>query len=533
MTRSSPAATDPLERLRHELLALSPDEFEEVALIAIASMVGSPLRRAVRGRQPVGDGSGGSIAVEAKRYGAGVPPTRDLLGGLAGTAAAHGGLTHWVVATTAALPQQAVQEIERDADLRQIRFLPLDWPKAGLAPLAAVVIGARRDVSAAFPQLAESLAALADHPQAAASFAEITEKLSAEPAGWPIHDPVLSWRQGLGLTTLLDAKYRIVPLMNREADLAEWVRWAQHGPSWARVMTGDGGMGKTRLMIELCHRLKPLGWRAGFLRNQAHLLDQPRLARQIATPGRRLIVVDYAELRQDELEALCRMVLECGALDRLRLVLLARNAGPWLSDLKENGGAVGQVLGGSGCEEPIRLTPAAPIKRARRQRDRAAVLVAATTAFGTVAGVDGPAIGADLAHRLPLEKPEFDRILLLLAEGWLEIFADGKQNRTAGGWAAILEREKRYLSTVTSAIKPAIKPKTVMQALAWVSYHDGAASKPEALKLLARCDALVGHGSEAILALAELFHDLYPGANWLNPLQPDLLSSALLDAYSP
>ena len=56
---------------------------------------------------------------------------------------------------------------------------------------------------------------------------------------------------------------------------------------------------------------------------------------------------------------------------------------------------------------------------------------------------------------------------------------------------------------------------------------------PLALDLLSRCPALAGQGADTIVRLADLFHDVYPGPAWLNPIQPDLLGEALMDAHDP
>lgn len=519
--------TEGLENLRKVLLALMPAEFERVVLRGVAALTGQPLRQAASGRQPSGDGGGGTIAVEAKRYHAKPPPARDLLGSLAGAVQANPSLTHWVVATTVALPQQTFEQIDTDARMRQIRFVPLDWPAAGFPPLAAALIEAREEIKVEFPALAEPLHALADHPGFKPLQAEVLRQLAEQPPGLPIYDPTLTFHPGLSPSALLDARYRIVPLMNRDDDTDDWCRWAQQGNTRARVLTGPGGMGKTRLLIEVCHQLRQSGWRAGLLREDAVFSDTQRLTVQLMKPGDGLIVVDYAEGRRKELDALCRMILEHGAIERTRLVLLARNAGEWLNDLLDDHGPVGQILSDAGCADPIRLAPAAPVKRSRRQQDRAAVIIAAGNAFGEATGSAGKPLGQELAAKINLDNPDFDRILLLLAEVWRGMFATKYNHRDV--WAAILYREQRYFSKFNIGIKP----REIMKTLRWVCVNDGAATRREAVDLLRQRDALYGYHIDSIAQMAELFHQLYPGPKWLNPIQPDLLASALMDTYPP
>lgn len=313
--------------------------------------------------------------------------------------------------------------------------------------------------------------------------------------------------------------------MNRESDVAEWSAWAQDARSSVRVVTGEGGMGKTRLLMEICRGLRGDGWRTGFLRENAVFTDARRLGGRLAGPGNGLIVVDYAELRTKELNELCRLMLEFDALDRVRLVLLARNARGWLNELADDGGAAAQVLGVAGRAEPIRLSPAAPVKRAARQRDRSSFVMAAAKAFGTVEGLDAAEAGRRLADGLDLTRPEFDRVLLLLAEVWRAVFAPDDSGRDP--WMAVLRRERAYLAKLDLPVKP----KAIMQALAWVCANGGAATRREAVDLLAGCEALYGCGGDTVRRVAELFHDLYPGPQWLDTVQPDLLASALEDAY--
>jgi hypothetical protein len=514
-----------LERLREALLALTPNEFERVVLHGVAALTGLPMRQASSGRQPSGDGGGGPIAVEAKRYRTKAPPARDLLGGLATAVQVNPGLTHWVVATTTALPQQTFEQLEVEAKKCQIRFVALDWPTAGFPPLAAALVEAREEIKAKFPALAEPLFALADHPGFKSQRTEVLQLLAEQPPGLPIYDPTLIHRPGLSPSAVLDARYRIVPLMNREADVDEWLGWARQGNTRVRVLTGPGGMGKTRLLIEVCRELRQSGRQAGLLREGAVFSDTQRLAVQLAKPGDSLIVVDYAEGRRKEIDALCAMLLEYGGFDRTRLVLLAREAGEWLNDLHDKGGPADHILSGGGCADPIRLTPAAPVKRSQRQQDRAVVAGIAADAFATALGLAKTVNSQTVVSRLDLANPEFDRILLLLAEVW-RLVNDGKSS-DGDRWRAILNRERRYLSVLCSRIEP----KAIMRALSWVSANEGAASYREAIDLLKGCDALYGHDMNDVRSLAELFHQLYQGPKWLNPIQPDLLASALMDAY--
>lgn len=519
------------DALRSRLLALSPAAFEKVAALALSGLLpGQPVRPAAAGRQPGGDGGGGPVRLEAKRYRIGVPDTRALLGGLTSAVTAAPGMTHWVLASTAGLPLQAADELAVAAERQGVCAVVLDWPAAGVPPLAAALVAGRNAVAAAFPDLVPLLEEMASRPETAAAAEAVRAALRTDPPGCPIHDPCLSYGHGrVSATAALDSRYRVVPLMNRDAELAEWTAWAHQGDARAWLLTGDGGMGKTRLLIEVCHRLREQGWRAGFLRETAAVGDRGGLRRQIAGRDPLLIVVDYAERRSGDLQELCEVILEQGASARVRLALLARAAGAWLGDLLDGGGAAAQILDHDGGLIARQIAPAAPQKAAHRRRSRHEVLVEAVRAFALArGGMDGDAVAARLVETVDLDRPDFDRILLLLLEGWRAVFGDdGSPRRSALGTALI--REQRYLAKLA----PWMRPRPLMATAAWIYMNGGASSRGEALDLLSRCPALAGQGADTIVRLADLFHDVYPGPAWLNPIQPDLLGEALMDAHDP
>src|SRR5262249_24007685 len=111
-------------------------------------------------------------------------------------------------------------------------------------------------------------------------------------------------------------------------------------PTAASIIHGPGGLGKTRLMIEVVHELAKEGWLAGFVdRNTLlHPSRGPQLENLIRA-GRDarglLLVLDYAEGRSDEVKAVARLMLERERAGRppARLVLLARAVSDWWREL--------------------------------------------------------------------------------------------------------------------------------------------------------------------------------------------------------
>jgi hypothetical protein len=136
---------------------------------------------------------------------------------------------------------------------------------------------------------------------------------------------------------LLRAEFGVVPFTGRVAELDRLHAWAAQPASVAiALVTGSGGRGKTRLAIEAATRAGADGWRAGFV-DEGLLMP---LLEAAASDDRLLLVVDYAE---DEPTHLIDALQTAGELARdaqrrLRILLLARNAGDWWERVQSSGG---------------------------------------------------------------------------------------------------------------------------------------------------------------------------------------------------
>ncbi len=104
------------------------------------------------------------------------------------------------------------------------------------------------------------------------------------------------------------------------------------------VLTGEGGIGKTRLLIEWCNRLRDRAWQAGFLADE--VLNAREFPAILLAPGPpRHFVVDYAESRVRGIERLLAQIhkrKEAADCPLVRVVLLARQDGPWWQSLRED-----------------------------------------------------------------------------------------------------------------------------------------------------------------------------------------------------
>ncbi|MBX9894908.1 MAG: toll/interleukin-1 receptor domain-containing protein, partial [Nitrosomonas sp.] len=127
---------------------------------------------------------------------------------------------------------------------------------------------------------------------------------------------------------LLSWKSRLTSLIGREQELQTLHAWADAPQQIScRLITGEGGTGKTRLAFEFASQLRESkSWQAG---------EAQGLSGNWYTGGAgTLIVIDYPEQRTDKvralLEALARQLLTC----KLRVLLLGRN-GDFLQQLTQ------------------------------------------------------------------------------------------------------------------------------------------------------------------------------------------------------
>ncbi len=125
-----------------------------------------------------------------------------------------------------------------------------------------------------------------------------------------------------------------------------------------RLIHAEGGAGKTRLAIEWMRRRRAQGWIAGFLPKE---VPEDWFDRLWVLGQQVLVVIDYAESRSDLKTALMRVLRYAqqagsGTLRRVRLLLLARNAGDWWQSLRDSDTALGNWLGAT---PPSELAPLA------------------------------------------------------------------------------------------------------------------------------------------------------------------------------
>ena len=129
---------------------------------------------------------------------------------------------------------------------------------------------------------------------------------------------------------LLDPRRELVGFLGRDDELAALVAWCEDDQAGRlRLVSGPGGVGKTRLAVELAARMKTLGWTSERIADgrEAEAISMLRAV----TRGRALLVVDYAETRTGLQQMLSELASDQG--DGVRVLLLARSAGDWRDQL--------------------------------------------------------------------------------------------------------------------------------------------------------------------------------------------------------
>ena len=212
--------------------------------------------------------------------------------------------------------------------------------------------------------------------------------------------PTVEWPADIGVempeSFLLRPENCIVPFHEFQYPLLQAVLdWALAGqPRVAlRLQVGPVGSGKTRLMIEASRRLQAEhGWECDFHSSAPDEL--PKLEASLASGKNCFVVVDYAETRPSEVIALARATLGERCTGKVRIALLARNAGPWWERLADGtDGVLKSVL-----DSPRSKTGPYRIEEQVPADVRPAVFEEALTAFARAKGVPVPDHGCpDLA----------------------------------------------------------------------------------------------------------------------------------------
>ncbi|MFD0592803.1 hypothetical protein ACFQZ4_09790 [Catellatospora coxensis] len=186
-----------------------------------------------------------------------------------------------------------------------------------------------------FPQTRVSgvhLATLADDPEFAALAwpGEMKSRPGLEPAELvSLQQPV---EPPLSPASLLRADAAVVPFSGQE-DLIERLHgWCTEPlPKSAFLITGTAGRGKTRTARHFADQMRRAGWATVVL---ATSTLEPEAVQQLASVHQPLLlVIDFAEHRSEQMAVLGKALNERTHATPLRVLLLARRAGEWRTQL--------------------------------------------------------------------------------------------------------------------------------------------------------------------------------------------------------
>ena len=342
----------------------------------------------------------------------------------------------------------------------------------------------------------------------------------------------------------LEPRHQVVEFHPRPqlAELHSWCRSETDTP--VRLILAAGGMGKTRLGLQLCRDLAAEGWISGIVRSGASLeafTGEP-LRRAIATGHRVLIVLDYAETFAPDLPDLVEAIVTLPP-NRVRVLMLARSTGRWWEQVTEH------ATGGHLVDpEPVRLTNLGD----GDAEDRQSILAAAVQSFrAAIHGDPGP--DPDTAKTVPSAWRTLaatDQTVLSLHAAALNHVLDESHRKVAGHEGSApqgaarrrsanplrgtLAHERRYWLQVAaqSGIPLAPGDPLVDQILIIPTLYP-ARDLDEAATAVGRIDAVRARLPGRESDLAQSLAMVYPNTNpeqprvW-DPLQPDRLGETLL-----
>ena len=163
----------------------------------------------------------------------------------------------------------------------------------------------------------------------------ILDLLSASAEGAPrpvLAEPSLTWfpladaleESGPNLFSLLRWDFRLAPTLHgRKDDLEKILAWCRGGSNTptARLITGPGGVGKTRLAATAAETLRREGWSAGFLPASSDLVNM-----KFGSKGL-FLILDYPEERPERTSAVLHKLAELTtARYPLRVAFLSRRS---------------------------------------------------------------------------------------------------------------------------------------------------------------------------------------------------------------
>jgi transcriptional regulator with XRE-family HTH domain len=331
-----------------------------------------------------------------------------------------------------------------------------------------------------------------------------------------------------GPSSLLRPEYRVVRFHGeaRTREVLNLIQWCSDAEKLAfQVYTGPGGIGKTRLGIQLCDQLreaKAAVWQLGFL-NETKLREDRDPWANLPLEGKRLlVVVDYAAdpKKAPFILHILRNLERCPAT-HVRILFLEREQ-LWLGRLMGDSIA-GKLFSKSRFDRDrfhLQLPPVAPSVYEREDSFRIA-----SEHFARRLGRPKPKYAG-----LRLDSSAYNQVLLLHAQALLNVFGKSRAAGEASILGGFLARERAYWQRLAEArgldwsLGPAIE-----QACHAITLNGGVDSVATGVALCVEEPLLADLPRVIVHGIVELLRECYPGQGaGIAALQPDLLAQYLI-----
>ena len=341
------------------------------------------------------------------------------------------------------------------------------------------------------------------------TYNESSHTVPLEPAHVPVSKELPSPAR------LVRAHSGVVPYVDRGNLLTNLEAWVDSSEPFAgHVIEGRGGAGKTKLAVELCEKMRESHWLCGFL---ARIAKQERLDALVQAPTARLVVIDYAENRAEQVEMLLPLLqAKATAEEPVRVLLLVRTGSDrvtnWADRLGNRVDALDATLEGSQVQA-LEDTPL-------QVDDRRELFEVASTAFTDwLEREEPPAPPPDL------EENVFENALMVVVAAYLAAHGERAPSTRGELLDEVLAHERRYWRESAEKLDADDALLERIVALATLINVEGEAEAAERLRLISD---LADAPAERRNRLARWMRSQYPGLRWWNPLEPDPVGEHLV-----